>query len=56
VSSPSGEGSDDDFARLLQPLSDKPVNDQDGDVLNDSLSKYLQPLSALEKGMYFLYM
>ncbi|XP_045160597.2 uncharacterized protein LOC123525537 [Mercenaria mercenaria] len=49
VSSPTVEGTDADFARLLQPMTEEPAGDKAGDVLNDSLSRYLQPLSSLEK-------
>lgn len=52
VSSPSVEGTEEDFARLLQPMAqEEPAEDG---ALNDSLSKYLQQFTTsdtLAKGL-----
>lgn len=46
VSSPAVEESDADFSRLLQPM--EPTEVKSDEPLNDSFSKYLQPLSTLD--------
>lgn len=55
VSSPAVEGTEEDFARLLQPMA--PEEPAEDGALNDSLSRYLQPLDTLdtlEKGLLHL--
>ena len=55
TNSPVVEGSDADFARLLQPIATRQEADNDvPDDVNDSFSKYLQPTTrhntSTEKG------